>query len=232
MPIGEKFTVPKMNLKTKAYNDIREKIITCEYAPGTFLNEEFLTEKLGLSRTPVRDALSRLEQEGLVEIKSKKGIMITPLTISVLNMVHEIRILYEPYILLHYGNLISKDRLHEFYDIFMHKSPDSKYFQDINKFYEADNSFHFFLVNSCPNIYIQQNYNLIRTQTERLRYLTGKISHHRYHDTFQEHIDIIQNCLLENWEKATNCMVLHLEASKKASFQLIFDGMTQQDLSL
>ena len=33
----------KMNLKTQAYNTIRQKIVTCEYAPGTFLNEELLT---------------------------------------------------------------------------------------------------------------------------------------------------------------------------------------------
>ena len=62
----------KMNLKTQAYNTIRQKIVTCEYAPGTFLNEELLTTELGLSRTPVRDALSRLEQEGLIENKTQK----------------------------------------------------------------------------------------------------------------------------------------------------------------
>ena len=60
--------MPKINLKTLAYNAIRQKIVTCEYAPGTFLNEEFLTEDLNLSRTPVRDALGRLEQEGLIQI--------------------------------------------------------------------------------------------------------------------------------------------------------------------
>lgn len=64
----------KMNLKTQAYNTIRQKIVTCEYAPGTFLNEELLTTELGLSRTPVRDALSRLEQEELIEIKPKKAL--------------------------------------------------------------------------------------------------------------------------------------------------------------
>lgn len=36
----------KTNLKTLAYNSIRQKIVACEYAPGTFLNEEFLTEDL------------------------------------------------------------------------------------------------------------------------------------------------------------------------------------------
>ena len=51
--------MPKINLKTLAYNTIRSKIVTCQYAPGTFLNEEQLTTELSLSRTPVRDALGR-----------------------------------------------------------------------------------------------------------------------------------------------------------------------------
>ena len=86
----------KMNLKTQAYNTIRQKIATCEYAPGTFLNEELLTTELGLSRTPVRDALSRLEQEGLIEIKPKKGIIVMPLSINTINMI------------LKYGNYMSR----------------------------------------------------------------------------------------------------------------------------
>ena len=65
--------MPKTNLKTLAYNKIRQKIVTCEYAPGTFLNEEILTEALGLSRTPIRDALGRLEQEGLIYPVRGKG---------------------------------------------------------------------------------------------------------------------------------------------------------------
>ena len=101
----------KMNLKTQAYNTIRQKIVTCEYAPGTFLNEELLTTELGLSRTPVRDALSRLEQEGLIEIKPKKGIIVMPLSINTINMIFEVRQLYEPYILLNYGNALSEDNL-------------------------------------------------------------------------------------------------------------------------
>ena len=55
----------KTNLKTLAYKTIKQKIVTCEYAPGMYLNEEILTEELKISRTPIRDALSRLEQEGL-----------------------------------------------------------------------------------------------------------------------------------------------------------------------
>ena len=94
----------KTNLKTLAYNSIKQKIITCEYAPGTYLSEELITDQLKISRTPVRDALSRLEQEGLLEIRPKKGIMVTTLSIKDVNMIFEIRKMYEPYILINYGS--------------------------------------------------------------------------------------------------------------------------------
>lgn len=92
---GGMFIMVKTNLKTLAYNTIKQKIVTCEYAPGTFLNEEILTDELKISRTPIRDALSRLEQEGLIEIKPKKGITVTALSIKDVNMI------------LRYGNYMS-----------------------------------------------------------------------------------------------------------------------------
>ena len=94
--------MPNINLKTLAYNTIRSKIVTCQNAPGTFLNEEQLTTELSLSRTPVRDALGRLEQEGLLEIRPKCGILVRPLTLNDIDMIFEVRMMYEPYVLTHY----------------------------------------------------------------------------------------------------------------------------------
>ena len=56
----------KKSLKVQAYNNIKEKILNCEFSPGMHLNEAVLCETFHVSRTPIRDALSRLEQEGLV----------------------------------------------------------------------------------------------------------------------------------------------------------------------
>ena len=89
----------RSTLKYSTYEFIKNKIICCEYEPGTFLNEEILCEETGVSRTPVRDALGRLEQEGLVKILPKKGVMISNLSINDMNMTYEFRLLLEPYIL-------------------------------------------------------------------------------------------------------------------------------------
>lgn len=75
------------NLKQQAYNVIKEKIINCEFAPGAVYNEEYLCEEVNTSRTPVRDALGRLEQEGLIKIMPKRGIVVSPLTLKDVRMV-------------------------------------------------------------------------------------------------------------------------------------------------
>lgn len=213
-----------MNLKTVAYNTIKNKIVTCEYAPGTFLNEELLTEELKISRTPVRDALGRLEQEGLVEIKAKKGITVTPLSIKDINMIFEIRRLYEPYILKTYGSHLPEEKLNEFFQIFKNTNTNSKCFQDNNYFYDLDSSFHKMIVDTCPNTYLLHSYALTQTQSERFRFMTGNVSNNRLEETFNEHINIIIPCLQKDWDKAAESLLAHLEESKKATFQLVFDS--------
>ena len=58
----------KQNLKLQAYSILKEKIVNCEYSPGSMLNEAQLAAKLGFSRTPIREAISILEMEGFLHI--------------------------------------------------------------------------------------------------------------------------------------------------------------------
>lgn len=215
----------KVNLKTLAYNSIKRKIITCEYAPGTFLSEEILTDELNISRTPIRDALGRLEQEGLLEIKPKKGIVVTSLSMKDINMIFEIRRMYEPYILEHYGTSLSDEKLTEYYKIFSHSNAENEKFKDNDYYYELDSAFHLMIIDTCPNFYLKQNYKLIQTQSERFRFMTGNISNNRLEDTFKEHTEILTACLQKDWKTASEKMLYHLEESKKATFKLAFDSM-------
>lgn len=103
----------KPTLKDEAYTLIKRRIITCEYRPNTFLNEADLIADLDASRTPIREALNKLEQEGFVEILPKKGVMVTGLTLSEINQTFEARILLEPFIVENYMDRIDKDALQE-----------------------------------------------------------------------------------------------------------------------
>ena len=89
----------KVYARQYAYETLRERILTCRYAPGELLNETALGEKLGVSRTPVREALGRLERESLVEILPKIGVRVTELSIADINEIYAARELIEPYII-------------------------------------------------------------------------------------------------------------------------------------
>lgn len=70
------------DLKNHTYCILKERLVNCIYPPGTLLNEAQLAADLGASRTPVREAISRLEMEGFVKIMPKKGIYVTDISLN------------------------------------------------------------------------------------------------------------------------------------------------------
>jgi len=70
-------TVP--SLSGAAYRYIEEQIVTLRLKPGDIINDAEVAEKLGVSRTPVREALLRLEDDGLVEFVPRRGIFVAPI---------------------------------------------------------------------------------------------------------------------------------------------------------
>ena len=67
------------SLSGTAYRHIEEQIVTLRLKPGDIINDAEVAEKLGMSRTPVREALLRLEDDGLVEFAPRRGIFVAPI---------------------------------------------------------------------------------------------------------------------------------------------------------
>lgn len=210
----------KESLKLQAYNAIKEKIINCEYAPNTLLNEEVLREELHVSRTPIRDALSRLEQEGLITILPKKGIMVSGLSINDINMIFEVRLLYEPYALIHYGSMLKNEIVLKFFNDF--SIPNGTFNEDTH--FEMDDAFHAAIVGVIPNRYLLQTYDWIHNQNLRFRVMTGQINAVRLEETAIEHLRVLTACLKQDWSLAAKEMETHLLASKNATFDLLLNS--------
>src|ERR671913_1770274 len=79
-----------------AYERIRGLVLSGELAPGTRLGQVELAERLGISRTPVREALRRLGGEGLVEGHSNHGFRVTDLGLDAVLRRLEVRAILEP----------------------------------------------------------------------------------------------------------------------------------------
>jgi DNA-binding GntR family transcriptional regulator len=209
--------MPKESLKLQAYNIIKGKIVRCEYEPGMLLSEDRLQEDVPVSRTPIRDALSRLEQEGLVQILPKKGVMVSILSLREITSIFEVRMLLEPYALRHYGPSLSTERLTDFYDQFRMMQAGG----GSDRYYEVDDAFHQMLIEALPNTYLLETYDHIHNQNLRFRMLTGMDSEDRLRSTHAEHLEIVQACLKKQWEAAAQAMEEHLQQSKKATFELL-----------
>ena len=79
------------SLADRAYHAIREMIVSVELRPGAVIDERGLMERLGIGRTPTREALRRLAQERLVEVYPRRGMFVTSVEIRDLASLAEVR---------------------------------------------------------------------------------------------------------------------------------------------
>jgi DNA-binding GntR family transcriptional regulator len=79
------------SLAEQAYLQLREEIIATELAPGTLLREEELMRRLGMGRTPVREALQRLQPDGFVTVIPRRGTLVSEVNIMDLAAIYEVR---------------------------------------------------------------------------------------------------------------------------------------------
>ena len=80
----------------RAYELIKDKIITIAMQPGSVINEATLMAETGLGRTPIREALKRLEAARLVTVSPRRGMFVTTINISDLGQIQEIRSVLDP----------------------------------------------------------------------------------------------------------------------------------------
>lgn len=208
------------SLRIQAYNLIKDKIINCEYKPGVMITEEKLIAELKLTRTPIRDALGRLEQEGLLSIKPKKGILITPISIEEATYLLEARMMYELYAIREYGKLMDDKALLECYreikEVMKHPV---KAASD-----PVDAKLHEMIIAANPNTFIRASYemasNQIRRLRIRLRILTG-VTSHRMATSHEEHLRIVAACIKKDWIEAEEALRIHLKHSNDVVFDLL-----------
>jgi DNA-binding GntR family transcriptional regulator len=86
---------PQRLVRIDVYERIRGEILACTLRPGTQLQEKDLAEKYGVSKSPVRDALLRLQEQHLIEVLPRKGYRVTPISMSEIGEMYEMRAILE-----------------------------------------------------------------------------------------------------------------------------------------
>jgi DNA-binding GntR family transcriptional regulator len=208
-----------MTLKIEAYKIIKKKILNCEYPPNSFLTEEKLKEEIKMSRTPIRDALGRLEQENLVKIHPKKGFRIAGISKDEIEKIYELRLLMEPYTLKKFGPAIEAKVYREFEEFYLKQHDTSPQ----EKIFIKDDKFHQLFIDASKNKYLIRFYNSLYYQLSRIRVLSGHNKIKRLHESKKEHLEILCLCLRKNWAQAAKVLRNHLKHSKKSAFSINYD---------
>jgi DNA-binding GntR family transcriptional regulator len=87
--------LPRANLNEQVYATLRTRLLAREHGPGEKLSLHELAAELGVSRSPVHHALTRLVSEGLLSVKARRGYFVTPVTTRVLVEGYEVRLALE-----------------------------------------------------------------------------------------------------------------------------------------
>ena len=196
----------KSNLKHVAYKEIKRRIIVGEVAGGEPLYEQLLVEDLGISRTPIREALSMLQHEQLVEIYPKQGVFVTRVSYKDVTDIYSIRIVLEAYAVKLATDMIDFKVLQEQYSLWKKSEIDEKQEEHVTK----DRSLHTSIVEATDNKYLIKYLEQLYDQANRIRYISLKRSSGRISETHKEHLNIISAMMEKDADKAGKAMEEHL----------------------
>ena len=195
-------------LREVVFNTLRRAILKGELEPGERLMEIALANKLGVSRTPIREAIRKLELEGLVVMIPRKGAEVARITEKDLRDVLEVRTSLEKLAIELACDRITEDDIHDL-KLACKDFEESFGKDDLTTIAEKDVAFHDIIFRSTKNARLIQILNNLREQMYRYRleYLKDTQSHDRL---VEEHQRIVDAIIDKNKEEAVRLIQEHI----------------------
>lgn len=211
-----RMTPPDINdlpLNQRAYHLIRHDILKGTLTPEARLKTEELQKRYGLSSTPLREALSRLTQEGLVTADDRKGVRVTPLSTQDFEEIVQLRLLLEPATLR--SAIEHGDADWEAQAVSVHyrlrkieSELGSGSVQLSDEWEDWHRRFHLSLLSACTNTRQKAICALLFDQAERYRRVSGRAR--RSPRTEEEHQHLLDAALERDAERAVRLLTQHI----------------------
>lgn len=177
------------SLGGKVFTSLKNSILSGEFENGAELREIVLAKKLGVSRTPVREALRQLEQEGLVEIFPNRGAYVKGITYKDVEDIYRIRARLEGLCAEMAVSSITEQQLAKLEEtIFLSKYYEEK--KDMEHLLAMDNQFHETLFESCGSKMLEQQLKDYHQYVKKARQRSLSW-HDRSKKATQEHEEIV-----------------------------------------
>lgn len=200
-----------------ALQQMKKSIICCELAPGEKLKVAELSKSYGLSSSPIREALNRLAQEGIVEANENKGFRVTKLSVDDFREITRLRCLLESEALAdaieHGDDAWEADVLGAFHRLGLIEKKLGKVAVVLDEDWaQRHKAFHFALFSACPSPLLLRMVDSLFDRAERYRRFSAlhRTSERRKGD---EHKQLMEAALARDSEKAVDLLKRHINGT-------------------
>ena len=198
----------KNSIASQIYDRIKSDIVELRLEPGAYFLEKEIAESLGASRTPVREAAKRLEQEGWIFWESYRKARVKDVSLESAMEIFQLRNMIEPFCInwvFDHGNprvLAGK--------LATHFAEMERLHNDWVRFLHADVGFHTAIVEEVGNIHLQRIWLNLSSEITRIG-IWGKTEERNVDDVEREHREMLQGLWDVDREKILTCLATHHE---------------------
>jgi len=196
-------------LNQKVYKILKLKIIKGKIKPGSKLSEVEVSKELGVSRTPVREALHKLAAEGFVKKNPNQGVTVNVISLKDTLEILQIRAVLEGLATRLAVNKISIKEIKELEKILEQMISSIKN-KDKNSFVKVDRQFEDLILNACGNIQLKRTYNNLNDYSYKFRIKSLNIPG-RFESSLKEHLNIVEALKKRDSEQSERLARLHVD---------------------
>lgn len=204
-------------LREVVFESLREAIISGLLEPGERLMEIQLADEMGVSRTPVREAIRKLELEGFVVMIPRKGAYVAGVSDKDVADVFEIRAALESLAAGLAAERITDEEIEQMERLILYRTGDEV---DIEKIVKVDTDFHELVYKASRNERLTQILGNLREQLQRFR-ATSLAYPGRLKDAVGEHQGIVEALASHNVEEAQNLAMAHIVTAENVMFEAL-----------
>ncbi len=220
---------PRTNLTERIYQQLKDDIFSFRLLPGDRFSENEVAERVAASRTPVREALSRLQREGFVEVSFRSGWQVKPFNFKQFEELYDVRIVLELAAVRKLCEMEPGPNLEDLKRIWLVKPEDR--LEDGPSVCALDERFHEQLIEATENMEMARIHHDL---TERLRIIRriDFTQRNRIEATYDEHAKILRTIMERRADEAKSLLKTHIEESKaevrKITLHMLYEAQQIQ----
>jgi len=203
------------SINEKIYNLIKQRIINYEFPPGHKITVKKLQDELGVSNSPIKDALFRLVGEELVEITSRRGTFVKDVTVQDVIEIDETRTIIETGAVELSVKKITDQEIENLEKLYQATLMEGEEF-DYKIFMERDNSFHLAIVEMAGNQRLVNIFKRLNGHMQVVRFRYARKPKKKLSWTDSDHKEILNAIKARDTDRIRRCIIEHRMKTKTA----------------